>query len=508
MQRLINRGLNFSILPSKLDITQTLAEFRKYERGIIWHEFHHGKGDTNEFKLKEHIFKEEKTNMPTKYSVPDGLKTFLGSIKSEIQDPRNRNSTESNLPNDEQQALKELIQLQKDRKIVIKACDKGAGVIILNFNDYMKICYEHLTSKQSEGKPYYSEVDDIALDIAKNKIKHALDKALEREIISKTEYTAMIADDKEAGRFYCNLKVHEPHKETPPPRPLISGCNSITENIATYVNYHIGEEATKHDTFLQDTPDFLRIIDRINHGAALNPSTIIFTMDVTSLYTNIIHTEGLKSLERILEKRTNPKVETAFLIELMEIILKENIFQFHNQLWKQQIGAAMGSRPVPHYANIFMAEIDVKIKEIAQKYDKNDGEALRLLKRFLDDYFSLFIGSTRELHKMIDEINLINPTIQLTLNHTSNINETPEERCNCQFQSAIPFLDTLVSLKEGKIEIDLYKKETDRNQYLLPSSCHNKTVTNSIPFSPTQKTEKNVFRNLNSSFFTGPKKKV
>ena len=74
MQRLINRGLNFSILPSKLDITQTLAEFRKYEQAIIWHEFHHGKGDTNEFK--EHIFKEEKTNMPTKYSVPDGLKHF------------------------------------------------------------------------------------------------------------------------------------------------------------------------------------------------------------------------------------------------------------------------------------------------------------------------------------------------------------------------------------------------------------------------------------------------
>ena len=54
-------------------------------------------------------------------------------------------------------------------------------------------------------------------------------------------------------------------------------------------------------------------------------------MDSLSLYTNIIHTEGLKSLKRTLEKRINPKVKTAFLIEL---ILKENIFQFHNQLWK------------------------------------------------------------------------------------------------------------------------------------------------------------------------------
>ena len=39
----------------------------------------------------------------------------------------------------------------------------------------------------------------------------------------------------------------------------------------------------------------------------------------------------------------------------------------------------------------------------------------------------------------------------------------------------------MVSIKDGKIEVDLYKKETDRNQYLLPSSCHNRP--NSIPFS-------------------------
>ena len=65
--------------------------------------------------------------MPSKYSVLEGLQTFLGAIKSEIQDPRNRNNIQSNLPNDEQQALKELIQLQKDKQIVVKACDKGAG---------------------------------------------------------------------------------------------------------------------------------------------------------------------------------------------------------------------------------------------------------------------------------------------------------------------------------------------------------------------------------------------
>jgi trehalose-6-phosphate synthase len=65
MQRLLNRGLNFSILPPKLDITQTLAEYKAYERAVIWHEFHYGKEENKD--VKEHIFKETKTNMPKNY---------------------------------------------------------------------------------------------------------------------------------------------------------------------------------------------------------------------------------------------------------------------------------------------------------------------------------------------------------------------------------------------------------------------------------------------------------
>ena len=39
MENLLNHGLKFTILPLKLDITQTLVEFRRFERSTIWHEF-------------------------------------------------------------------------------------------------------------------------------------------------------------------------------------------------------------------------------------------------------------------------------------------------------------------------------------------------------------------------------------------------------------------------------------------------------------------------------------
>ena len=42
------------------------------------------------------------------YTVPEDLKTFLSAVTSEIQGPRNSITEKSNLPHDEQQALKEL----------------------------------------------------------------------------------------------------------------------------------------------------------------------------------------------------------------------------------------------------------------------------------------------------------------------------------------------------------------------------------------------------------------
>ena len=59
-------------------------------------------------------------------------------------DPRHRNKVESNLKEEEKEALKVLINHQRDRQIVIKPYDKVAGTIILDFNEYMRACMEHL----------------------------------------------------------------------------------------------------------------------------------------------------------------------------------------------------------------------------------------------------------------------------------------------------------------------------------------------------------------------------
>ena len=418
--------------------------------------------------------------MPKNYTVPEGLKVFLNSVKSELTDPKNRNTVESNLPIDEIQALKQLIQLQKDRKIVIKACDKGAGIIILNFKDYMQACYEHLLSKTKDGRAYYSQVDAMTVEKAKHNIKVVLEEALEKGVISKTEFDAMSADEKEPGRFYSNFKVH---KKGIPVRPILSGNGSLTEGLATYVEHYISEIAKKHESYLQDTPDFLRTLEDLNNGPTLKQNAILVTMDVQALFTNIVHDDGMQSLQDQLTECKLSEVPHEFIMKLMDLILNQNIFSFHDSLWKQEIGAAMGVKCIPSYSNIYMARtIDNAIKILATKYN-TDTKALQLMKRFLDDYFMIFNGSTKMLHEMFDSINQIHPSIKLTMNHTSIAGETQENKCGCEETTSIPFLDTLCSIKNGRIDTDLYKKPTDRNQYLLPSSCHSKMTTKAIPMS-------------------------
>ena len=61
-------------------------------------------------------------------------------------------------------ALKKLINLQRDRIIVIKPCNKGdKGIIILDFEEQFRVCTEHLESKTPTGEKYYIEVGDKIL---------------------------------------------------------------------------------------------------------------------------------------------------------------------------------------------------------------------------------------------------------------------------------------------------------------------------------------------------------
>ena len=115
-----------------------------------------------------------------------------------------------------------------------------------------------------------------------------------------------------------------------------------------------------------------------------------------------------------------------FIVKLLEILLKFNIFEFDGQLYSQNIGTAMGSRPAPAFANLFMAKkIDNQIINILNNFQVRDILNSKFFKRFLDDLFFVITGSTKVLHLVLEEINNIHPNISFTMEHTSILENDP-----------------------------------------------------------------------------------
>ena len=206
---------------------------------------------------------------------------------------------------------------------------------------------------------------------------------------------------------------------------------------------------------MQDTPDFLCHIDALDN---IPEGSILCTVDVSALYTNINMEDAMAAVKRALDTREDQTVPTDFIVKLLEMVLKWNIFTFDSQLYQQLIGFAMGTKCAPNVADLFMAEIDEKILDLAAQ---TDGDSpISFYRRFLDDIFMLFTDSSQDLHQFVSEINTIHPGIKFTMSHTTPA--TPD--CDCEAADSIPFLDTSIKIKDGQLVTDLYRKPTDRNQ--------------------------------------------
>ena len=318
-------------------------DLKYFERNLFWTDVFDGEKDEN---FKPNLFRERKTNFSRRYNPPDGLKTFISSVKSDLRDPdlRNRN-LELNLTSAEKEAESELILLQKNR--ILTVTDKGSCIILMDTPDYVKSCNEHLNSslKLDDGtqRPYYRKVEADVLEQAKSEISACLDKAHKAGIISDHEYKHMDPSEKVAGRFYALPKVHKHHEpgQVPPLRPIISGSGSITECISQYVQDKIKDFSKLHPAWLEDTPHLLRELDPLDN---LPDTAVIVTVDISSLYSSIQREDGVEAVRvrKVLETRKDKSIPSDFILELLDLVLKFNIFEYDSQIWQQLIGTAMG----------------------------------------------------------------------------------------------------------------------------------------------------------------------
>jgi hypothetical protein len=96
-------------------------------------------------------------------------------------------------------------------------------------------------------------------------------------------------------------------------------------------------------------------LTKLQEIGTLPPNTLLATLDVSSLYTNIPHEEGISACGEALTSRTVQEPPTH---DIVALILKKNNFVFGDKHYLQVHGTAMGTRMAPSYANLFMSELE------------------------------------------------------------------------------------------------------------------------------------------------------
>nr|XP_048677943.1 uncharacterized protein LOC125623125 isoform X1 [Caretta caretta] len=305
--------------------------------------------------------------------------------------------------------------------------------------------YEHEAAWQLSNTTFYKPLPSDPTESYQKKLQHLLKKLPEK---AQDQICTNTPLEPRPGIFYLLPTIHKPGN---PGHPIISGIGTLTAGLSGSL---LRPYATSTPSYLQDTTDFLRKLQSIGD---LPDNTILVTMDVEALYTNIPHKDGLQAV-----KNTIPDNITANQVaELCDFVLTHKYFTYGDNVYLQISGTAMGTHMAPQYANIFMADLE-------QRFLSSRPLTPLLYLCYIDDIFIIWTHGKEALEEFHHDFNNFHPTINLSL-----VQSTQE----------IHFVDTTVLISDGRINTTLYRKPTDRYYYLHASSFHPDHTTRSILYS-------------------------
>ena len=129
-------------------------------------------------------------------------------------------------------------------------------------------------------------------------------------------------------------------------------------------------------------------------------------MDVSSLYPNIDHQEGIDACETALNTRTSQSVPTSVLCDLIMTILKCNTLKFGERFLHQIQGTAMGTPMAVNLANLFMGKFET---DLMNDYRNKRDSKMRVLAQTTT--FTTFVARQRNRWKFVISLFTLSPTI-------------------------------------------------------------------------------------------------
>lgn len=356
-------------------------------------------------------------------------------------------------PNLSVREVKALRELMGNKTIVIKPADKGSAVVILSREQYVTEVKRQL----SDGIYYKKLKEPIYLQTIPM-VSRILDELYNKRVINKKQSSYLKGEGQpRPRRFYILPKIHkEPEKwtvphEIPPGRPIVSDCGSETYQTAEFIDFYLNPLSVRHPSYVKDSYYFIDLVKSLTIPA----DSFLFSIDIDSLYTNIDIAAGLQAVREIFLKYPDANRPDKEILELLEINLRRNDFEFDGDCYLQIKGTAMGKRFAPAYANIFMAKWE------AEALEKCPRKPLHYL-RYLDDIWGVWTYSKPDFEEFIRTLNAHDWSIQ------------------CKYElddKKIDFLDTTVYKGQNfevhnKLDIKVFFKKTDTHALLYKTSFH------------------------------------
>ena len=139
--------------------------------------------------------------------------------------------------------------------------------------------------------------------------------------------------------IYFLPKIHKPNN---PGRPIVSACSCPTELISSCLDKIMAPIVRSLPSYVKDSQHALQIFRDFNF---LGEDKLIFTMDITSLYTVIPNDEGPLALKHFFfDVRTVKEPSSETLLRLAELVLTLNCFSFAGSYFKQINGLVQYSQ--------------------------------------------------------------------------------------------------------------------------------------------------------------------
>lgn len=356
-------------------------------------------------------------------------------------------------PNLSVREVKALRELMGNKTIVIKPADKGSAVVILSREQYVTE-----VKRQLSDSSYYKKLKEPIYLQTIPMVSRILGELYNKRVINKKQSSYLKGEGQpRPRRFYILPKIHkEPEKwtvphEIPPGRPIVSDCGSETYRTAEFIDFYLNPLSVRHASYVKDSYYFIDLVKSLTIPA----DSFLFSIDIDSLYTNIDIAAGLQAVREVFLKYPDANRPDKEILELLEINLRRNDFEFDGDFYLQIKGTAMGKRFAPAYANIFMAKWE------AEALEKCPRKPLHYL-RYLDDIWGVWTYSKPDFEEFIRTLNGHDWSIQ------------------CKYElddKKIDFLDTTVYKGQNfevhnKLDIKVFFKKTDTHALLYKTSFH------------------------------------